>query len=87
MGKQNRRARRSPSQRRTNEDTTVSYISESTAELALLAQRQGHTALTYLLQMATLESERLCGNLCRVQPHEREEVAGVQEPGDARCCR
>jgi hypothetical protein len=41
--------------------TVAQYISELTAELAQLAAAEHYTDLVCLLEMARLESDRLCG--------------------------
>lgn len=45
----------------TNSHTLADYISELTAELAQLAAAEHHTDLACILEMARLESDRLCG--------------------------
>ena len=47
------------------------YISDLTAELALMAAWAEHTDLARILEMARLESERLCG---------RPQEGGAAEP-------
>jgi hypothetical protein len=48
---------------KTDDDrkAVADYISDLTAELALMADWAQHTDLARILEMARLESERLCG--------------------------
>jgi hypothetical protein len=51
------------------------YISELTAELARLAASAHHAELAQVLEMARLESDRLCGrNLDKTQEPPRDNI-------------
>ena len=54
----------------TEEERTAvaDYISDLTAELALMAAWAEHTDLARLLEMARLESEQLCGRNANAPP-------------------
>jgi hypothetical protein len=55
------------------------YISDLTAELALMAAWAEHTDLARILEMARLESERLCGRAPDEAEPAAEDAAAVPE--------
>jgi len=49
------------SQNCKNDDVVAEYVSTLTDDLAGMALLAGHSFLAFMLQMATLEAERICG--------------------------
>jgi hypothetical protein len=64
-----------------NDDRTAvaDYISDLTAELAVMAAWAEHTDLARILEMARLESEQLCGR-SQCETAEAAESAVVETP-------
>jgi hypothetical protein len=55
------------------------YISDLTAELALMAAWAEHTDLARILEMARLEAEQLCGRVSDQAEPEAEDAASAPE--------
>jgi hypothetical protein len=66
-----------------DEQTTIAqYVCDLTAELAVMAAYAEHVDLARLLEMARLESERLCGRASGDSDVTADDIAGLQaEPG------
>jgi hypothetical protein len=65
----------------TQDDRTAvaEYVCDLTAELAVMAAWAEHVDLARLLEMARLESERLCGRIGEVAEPETDGAAAPQE--------
>jgi hypothetical protein len=69
----------------TQDDQTAvaEYVCDLTAELAVMAAWAEHVDLARLLEMARLESERLCGRASRGAEPETDDAAGAQKTADS----
>ena len=59
------------------------YISDLTAELALMAAWAEHADLARILEMARLESEQLCGRVTEAEPAADDAAAAPEVASDA----
>ena len=50
------------------DDVVAEYVSALTDDLAGMALLAGHSFLAFILQMATLEAERICGHMPATPP-------------------